>query len=597
MFSPIMVWFDELEWNALLSKNLIFVLATNGFLFLTMGLYKRSVRFFSLPDLLFVIKLGLIAAGILVLFNYFALLGTGHSRAVFIAYAVCLIGLVSTARVLTRLIMEKEELKEGEKVEPRRILIYGAGRLGLGALRRLRFEPACKVVGFVDDDPSKTNQTVAGMKVLGTGLDLAALRSLYGIDKIVVAFNSPDKKALRRNSSPRPRAGIDDVLLKTSIFGLRGDEMIIKDHFRHVEFFDTIGLKPIPLQQNCVLKDLDSSSVAVVGAGDHLGAQLCNELVSLGVRQIIVLEDCEARLETIADSARSLGSRGISIVPYFAPLAAPGFVEKQLASYNIKWMIYNGFNRSFGEAFLNQPAQDVSRLVDAIEYIEMAGLLGLGCFSLLSPYRKAHLPAQKKEFIGLLERYLNFVARRSRNGTRYGAIRLANVIEVENEIFRKVCHRIAKGRRVMVPAKEMHFTSARNAARVILNSYPLHGRGEVFVDGSSLPYHLKSLLNEFFKFSGNGANCDSVNELVHLDGSHAAGENGDGCQDCIESGAHSVLMLPNGDFFDQKLISEFEAICRSCLPVLEEGARERMESFLTEFQSGLNLKRVAPVGA
>ena len=124
-------------------------------------------------------------------------------------------------------------------------------------------------------------------------------------------------------------------------------------------------------------------------------------------------------------------------------------------------MIYNGFNRSFGRPFLNQRSQAVLKLVDAIAYIEMAQLLGCGCFSLLSPYRKAHLSRLKKGFVVFLERYVNFVAKQSPKSNSYGAIRLANVIEVESEIFRQTCQKASNGDRFIIPAKEMHFTTAR----------------------------------------------------------------------------------------------------------------------------------------
>ena len=162
------------------------------------------------------------------------------------------------------------------------------------------------------------------MKVLGTGLDLAALKSLYGIDKIVVAFNGPDKKKLRQIRQQTLKADIDEVLLKTSIFEQRGDELIVGDHFRCIEFADTIGIQRVPLRRDRISKNLAGSSVAIVGAGDRLGEQLCRELISLGVSKIIALEDCEARLERVHDIARSLSPRHISLLPCFVPLASPG---------------------------------------------------------------------------------------------------------------------------------------------------------------------------------------------------------------------------------------------------------------------------------
>ena len=123
--------FENLPMNWYVIWSLIFVLTANAILFFVSGLYRRSVRFFSMQDLLFVIKLGLIAGSGLVLFNYLTLLGTGQSRSVLIMYTVFAIGLLSSTRVLARFFLERKEYKKGQRPACKRIVIYGAGRLGL----------------------------------------------------------------------------------------------------------------------------------------------------------------------------------------------------------------------------------------------------------------------------------------------------------------------------------------------------------------------------------------------------------------------------------------------------------------------------------
>ncbi len=89
-----------------------------------------------------------------------------------------------------------------------RTLLYGAGDLGLLALRALRHHPDHDVepVAFVDDEPLKQNQSVQGLPVLGTGRDIPQLCEQHGIDEVIFTSNTvpeDQKRAIRRACTER----------------------------------------------------------------------------------------------------------------------------------------------------------------------------------------------------------------------------------------------------------------------------------------------------------------------------------------------------------------------------------------------------------
>jgi hypothetical protein len=170
----------------------VLILIINPLLFLLSGLYKRSTRFFSVPDVFLVVKIGLIAGVILVAVNQFVVPASGHSRAVFALYSFFLVGLLVSKRFFDRIMLERGERDGDGRSMIRRVLIYGAGRRGTAALTLLQTEPGVRVVGFVDDDPQKKNCYVAGLKVLGTAFDLPFLTSLYDIEIVCIAFKPSD---------------------------------------------------------------------------------------------------------------------------------------------------------------------------------------------------------------------------------------------------------------------------------------------------------------------------------------------------------------------------------------------------------------------
>lgn len=70
-----------------------------------------------------------------------------------------------------------------------RMVIAGAGWAGktIAELLATESNDDYQVIGFVDDDPAKRGQRVAGLPVLGDSGDLAALTRTEGVDQVVVA--------------------------------------------------------------------------------------------------------------------------------------------------------------------------------------------------------------------------------------------------------------------------------------------------------------------------------------------------------------------------------------------------------------------------
>jgi lipopolysaccharide/colanic/teichoic acid biosynthesis glycosyltransferase len=187
------------------------VVVINTILFTAMGLYGRDVRFFSFTDLGHIVKLSVLAGAVFVLATYFRHPGSGHSRTVFVLYTLILAVLLSSRRMVERSVWEWRERLGNGSSEVERVVIYGAGRLGTEAGKRLDFEPGFQVVGFVDDDPRKKDRSVMGLRVLGQGRDLAFLKILYEIDKVVLAFKPKRYEDLVNAGELVNGCGIDEV--------------------------------------------------------------------------------------------------------------------------------------------------------------------------------------------------------------------------------------------------------------------------------------------------------------------------------------------------------------------------------------------------
>jgi UDP-GlcNAc:undecaprenyl-phosphate GlcNAc-1-phosphate transferase len=164
---------------------LLVILKLASFLFV--GVYRGLWRYTSIDDLITFLKgvvLGSVVSvlSILLLFRF-----QNFSRSVFILDAVILLfGLVGS-RMAFRLI--RQVLPNQPATDTRRVLIYGAGDGGEMILRELKNNPQWRYtpIGFIDDDPMKTNKVLHGLQVYDTNGSLQRIAREAMVEEILIS--------------------------------------------------------------------------------------------------------------------------------------------------------------------------------------------------------------------------------------------------------------------------------------------------------------------------------------------------------------------------------------------------------------------------
>jgi FlaA1/EpsC-like NDP-sugar epimerase len=102
------------------------------------------------------------------------------------------LGLRCLRRVLYMLHHHYQPLPEGV----RRVLILGAGLLGLTIALDIRRYPHMSLVGFLDDDPTKDRRLMAGCRILGNTANLETLCAGNKVTDLVICAKSIEPQRL-----------------------------------------------------------------------------------------------------------------------------------------------------------------------------------------------------------------------------------------------------------------------------------------------------------------------------------------------------------------------------------------------------------------
>ena len=187
------------------------------------------------------------------------------------------------------------------------VLIYGAGFVGSSLVKRMRTDSKSRFnpVGIIDDAPELANAVRSGVRVLGTGNDLARIAQVTGATALIVAIARADASLLQRISDQAAEADVRVLVmppLEEILDGRRG-----MNDLRDISIEDIIGRHPVDTDVATVAGYLTDKRVLVTGAGGSIGAELCRQIAKFGPAELMMLDRDESALQAVQISISGHG--------------------------------------------------------------------------------------------------------------------------------------------------------------------------------------------------------------------------------------------------------------------------------------------------
>jgi FlaA1/EpsC-like NDP-sugar epimerase len=223
-------------------------------------------------------------------------------RVVFLVYGVLLIGLLSSSRLLYRS-YHTPRLQSGSG---KRVLIIGGGVAGNMLVIDLKNSTPLlyKPVGILDDNPKLKGSHIQGIRVLGTCSSLPQLTQGLRIEQVLIAMPSATTEEMSRIVDYCLDADIPYLTLPKVQEILDGAAR--SRDLRPVALDDLLGRNPISLDIDLISSSLRNMNVLITGAGGSIGSELCRQVVQLNPASLILLEQNEFNLYTIAQEIDSM---------------------------------------------------------------------------------------------------------------------------------------------------------------------------------------------------------------------------------------------------------------------------------------------------
>jgi len=272
--------------------------------FLITGSYKGIVRHTSVNDALNLFKATIISMMLSIVIIYLNR-NTNfitykrfipHSISILlIYYTISLMALV-VSRFIFKRIYERLVLSHQNKTN---ILIYGAGDSGLITLTTIKNDPKSKykVIGFIDDGPTKKHKYFKGKKCFASNQITQSFIKKNKIKQIIISIQNIAPIDLLKITDNLTPLNIKVKIVPPVEKWIDGDLKI--NQIKKIKIEDLLQRKPIQLKNSKLEEEFFNKTILITGAAGSIGSEICRQISNYPIKQVLLLDQAESPLYDI----------------------------------------------------------------------------------------------------------------------------------------------------------------------------------------------------------------------------------------------------------------------------------------------------------
>ena len=187
----------------------------------------------------------------------------------------------------------------GQSHKRARVLIYGIQDKAVSLLTRIKNSPHYDAVGFIVPDEDYKPLTISNHKTyyFRSASDVRQIKRRMGVDAILFATTADAKFELEGLVKYAGDCGMK-VLIQPSIDEVV-DGKVMKNSIREVKIEDLLERPEIKISIEKVMADFQGKVIMVTGAAGSIGSELCRQIATFGVKQLIMFDNAETPMHNI----------------------------------------------------------------------------------------------------------------------------------------------------------------------------------------------------------------------------------------------------------------------------------------------------------
>ena len=201
-------------------------------------------------------------------------------------------------RVMMLVVYDVIKNRVGSRRNCQNVLIYGIGDKSVSLISRLIKSTHYKVVGFVQYGKSAVSHVIAEMPV-------SYVLSQDDFERVVVDTDADALLFAEEDDAREERDRIVKYAINTKVkmfFAPSIDEMVdgkIAHKLRNIEIEDLLMRSEIKISMKDIEENLQNKTVMVTGAAGSIGSEVCRQLASFGVKELVLYDNAETPMHNL----------------------------------------------------------------------------------------------------------------------------------------------------------------------------------------------------------------------------------------------------------------------------------------------------------
>ena len=472
--------------------------------FLLAGSYKGVIRHTGLRDALNVyvgVSLLAILMIITVLLNRyykFHLDFTIPIAIIVIHYLLNIIVLI-TLRFLFKYIYRRIAF---ELKKPKKVLIYGAGEMGIIMYSTLRkdAENALEVIGFVDDNPKKTSKKIDRLTVYSSIEITPEFIVDEGIEEVIIAIQNIRPSRLIEIVDELLSLGVKAKIAPPVSKWVDGD--LNMGQVKQVKIEDLLERRPINLDNTEVLKELHEKVVVITGAAGSIGSEISRQVCGYKCKQVVLIDQSESDLY---DLEQELKRNKIGNVLVFVA---------DVRDKNRMTAVFKEFNP---QIIFHAAAYKHVPLMEATPYeavkINVGGTKNIANLAFEFKVEKFVMVSTDKavnptNVMGatkrIAEMYVSSMNKKANGTTKFITTRFGNVLGSNGSVIPLFKKQIEEGGPLTLTHKEItrYFMTIPEACQLVIEAGAMGKGGEIFIFDMGDSVKIYDLAKKMIQLSG-----------------------------------------------------------------------------------------------
>ena len=191
------------------------------------------------------------------------------------------------------------KLKSARRNSCQRVLVYGTGDKAVALVTRLQNSPHYRVIGFLTYGKLLRTHTIADCPVyyFEDEDSIEYLRDRVDIDAILFATNDDAQDEQDRLIKYCTEKSVK-ILIAPPIDEVIGGK-IMKQSIREIKIEDLLGRSEIKISMEEIVANFRGKTILVTGAAGSIGSELCRQLATFGIRELILYDNGETPMHNL----------------------------------------------------------------------------------------------------------------------------------------------------------------------------------------------------------------------------------------------------------------------------------------------------------